>query len=362
MSKIAWAVNTFKQWQRSRNETAKKSPDISPILVDLDDMTKDELNYSISRFLCEVRKIDGSEYVYPSETMHGFVITLQLYLDTIGKSYKFLSDEAFSQIKNTLDNIMKSKAKENIGGSIKQALPITEEEEDLLWQKNVLGDDTPEKLVFTMLYLFGLNFALRGGQEHRYLRRGVNSQIALCRNEHGKYLSYTEDTSKSNQGGLKHRQVKKKSVQAYENSDPSRCIVKLYEKYISKCPDPAKCSAFYLRPLAKPTTDLWYAAQPLGRHKLATVVSTLCNQGGLDGYRTNHSLRTSAATRLYHAGVDEQLITEVTGHQSNAVRNYKRTTTAQKRKISDVIQGASVNETELQKKNIQVSININLNE
>jgi integrase len=76
-------------------------------------------------------------------------------------------------------------------------------------------------------------------------------------------------------------------------------------------------------------------------NSITSVVSTLCNDGGLHGYRTNHSLRTSAATRLYQAGVDEQLITEVTGHRSNAVRNYKRTTTAQKRKISEVIQGSS---------------------
>jgi integrase len=46
----------------------------------------------------------------------------------------------------------------------------------------------------------------------------------------------------------------------------------------------------------------------------------MCKDRGLHGYRTNHSLRTSAATRLYQAGVDEQLITEVTGHRSNAVK------------------------------------------
>ena len=237
---------------------------------------------------------------------------------------------------------MKIKSKDNIGGAKKQALPITEEEEDTLWSKNVLGDDTREKLLYTLVYLMGLNFALRGGEEHRNLRRGERSQLSLRESEQGKFLNYTEDTSKANQGGLKHRKVQKKSVQAYENiQHPDRCIVKLYEKYISKCPGSDKCDAFYLRPRLKPNEDVWYAAQPLGRHKLATVVSTLCNDEGLHGYRTNHSLRTSAATRLYQAGVDEQLITEVTGHRSNAARNYKRTTTAQKRKISEVIQGSS---------------------
>lgn len=37
----------------------------------------------------------------------------------------------------------------------------------------------------------------------------------------------------------------------------------------------------------------------------------------------DYSLRASATTRLYHAGVDEELIPEVTGHRSNAIRNYK---------------------------------------
>lgn len=34
---------------------------------------------------------------------------------------------------------------------------------------------------------------------------------------------------------------------------------------------------------------------------------------------TNHSLRATAATRLYAAGVDEQLIAEKTGHRSSTV-------------------------------------------
>ena len=45
--------------------------------------------------------------------------------------------------------------------------------------------------------------------------------------------------------------------------------------------------------------------------------------------------------RDYHAGVDEQLISEVTGHRSNAIRDYKCTTTTQKRNLSEILQGHS---------------------
>ena len=36
---------------------------------------------------------------------------------------------------------------------------------------------------------------------------------------------------------------------------------------------------------------------------------------GDQGYRTNHSLRAAAASRLYQSGVDEQLKPEVTGYR-----------------------------------------------
>lgn len=64
---------------------------------------------------------------------------------------------------------------------------------------------------------------------------------------------------------------------------------------------------------------------PLTGINLQTVVSDICNEGGLhiDLEATNHSLRASAAIRIYHAGVDEQLISEVTGQRLDAIRNYK---------------------------------------
>ena len=116
------------------------------------------------------------------------------------------------------------------------------------------------------------------------------------------------DVSKNSQGGLKHRHVKAKVVDAYENKkDRQRCIVTVFKKYKYHWPENMP-NAFYLRPLANPKTYVWYAVQPIGRHKLANVVADMCKEGGLPGYRTNHSLRASAASRLYDQQVDEQMI------------------------------------------------------
>ena len=60
---------------------------------------------------------------------------------------------------------------------------------------------------------------------------------------------------------------------------------------------------------------------------------------GFNGFFSNHFLRATATTRLYLAGVDEQLIAEKTGHRSLSVRNYKRTSEDQEKLVRDIVQG-----------------------
>ena len=76
---------------------------------------------------------------------------------------------------------------------------------------------------------------------------------------------------------------------------------------------------------------------PVGINMLTATIARLCKEAGLKGFRSNHSLRATAATRLYEDGQDEQLISEITGHKSNAVREYKRTNTEMKRKANQTI-------------------------
>ena len=65
----------------------------------------------------------------------------------------------------------------------------------------------------------------------------------------------------------------------------------------------------------------------------------MCEQAGIPGYRTNHSLRATAATRLHQSGcVEEQEIMQRTGHRSiEAVRSYKRASREQLEQVSDIL-------------------------
>ena len=65
----------------------------------------------------------------------------------------------------------------------------------------------------------------------------------------------------------------------------------------------------------------------------------MCEQAGIPGYRTNHSLRATAATRLHQSGcVEEQEIMQRTGHRSiEAVRSYKQISSEQLEQVSYIL-------------------------
>ena len=109
----------------------------------------------------------------------------------------------------------------------------------------------------------------------------------------------------------------------------------MYKKYLGLCPADSPADAFYLTPLRRPRPDCWYSRQPIGHNTLSTVVRRMCNAAGISGHSTNHSLLATAATRLFHKGIDEQLIMHVTGHRSTSgVRCYKHISGDQKQRLS----------------------------
>ena len=157
------------------------------------------------------------------------------------------------------------------------------------------------------------------------------------------YLKYTEDLSKNHPGGLKGRKVAPKVVTHHANLDnPKRCFVRLFQRYRQLCPEDAPPHAFYLQPSRNPTSTCWYSKCLLGHTTLGKTVARLCKLAGIEGYKTNHSLRATATSRLYQSGVDEQLVMERTGHRSlEGVHSYKRTSDAQREAPSDILNGGT---------------------
>ena len=122
--------------------------------------------------------------------------------------------------------------------------------------------------------------------------------------------------------------------------------------YLSVQPTDLRCpNDFYLRPMAAPRNNVWYSCQHMGRGKLSKVTASMPQAAKLDGMVTNHSLRATAASRLYQSNCDEQLV-ERTGHRVLLVY-YKRTSSGQL-EISSVLYGNG-------SKNVPVSAPVPIN-
>lgn len=65
---------------------------------------------------------------------------------------------------------MKSLQTAGLGNDPKKVDVISQLVEDELWRTDILGDKTPRQLLRTLIYVLGVNLALRTG-EHRLLRR-----------------------------------------------------------------------------------------------------------------------------------------------------------------------------------------------
>lgn len=353
--KANWAFNVFFEWKVQRNLRALKDPQLRHI-ADITEMPVPDLVYALKRFILEVRKQNG-EY-YPSDTLYDLFVSLQMYLHSAGRMVKFFDDVDFQEVVHVLDNHMKFLASQGFSAPREKAQSIEIDDEEKMWLDGILGDSNPKQLVDTLLYSFGVHFALRAVKEHKSLRVGPRSQFRIKhdRQLNLRYLEYVEDTSKNNQGGLRHRRVQRKISRTYENTvNPERCVLRLYEKYLSLRPTDERCSTdFYLRPLVNPRPDCWYMIQPMGIHTISGIVRKLARQIGIKGKVSNHSCRATCASRIYQGKCDEQLVMEKTGHRSTAVRSYKHTSNKQLKEVSNLLYGQEKHDVEPEVKKAKV--------
>ncbi len=114
-------------------------------------------------------------------------------------------------------------------------------------------------------------------------------------------------------------------------------------------------TSLYLYPLNKPTPQQWYGDCPVGLNTICETVKKLVGSVGItDGKFTNHSLRAMAATRMFNAGIPEKVVKEITGHCSDAVREYECTNLSMKHKaVATISNPENKTQDEVESKNRQ---------
>ena len=242
-------------------------------------------------------------------------------------------DPNFQDLTGALQVRYRELRESGVGAQVHHAAVVTSEEEAILWESKVIGDDSPLALQRTVFFYVGKAFCLRGGQEQRQLRKSqfVRSFDPDC-------YTYVEHGSK-NISGVNTKQVNK-VLPVYASPDARpRCLVYLLVKYFEKFPTDSRVSdLFYLRPKASFMDEsVWYECSPVGVNKLKKYMECMCQEAGIADKKTNHSLRATGASALFNAGVPEKMIREVTGHRSNALQLYERPTLEQRQEASSVL-------------------------
>ena len=113
----------------------------------------------------ETRREDGKPY--PPASLKSLISALNRILQANKAPFSVFDkkDPQFRDLMLTLDSVSSELHREGIGAQCKSASVITYENENILWEKGLLGDDSPRMLQHTVFFYAGLQFCLRGIQE-----------------------------------------------------------------------------------------------------------------------------------------------------------------------------------------------------
>ncbi|XP_011350817.2 zinc finger MYM-type protein 3 isoform X3 [Ooceraea biroi] len=280
--KYTFGVNAWRQWVIGKNAELEKQ--ITPMRkiklfkTDLLQLTADELNYSLCLYVKEVRKPNGAEYA--PDTIFYLCLGIQQYLFENSRIDNIFTDSYYEKFTDCLNEVAK---KFSVLYNDAQYI-VTRVEEEHLWECKQLGAHSPHVLLNTLMFFNTKHFNLVTVEDHMQLSF---SHIM----KHWKRNPAAQPTVAGKVPGSRNvllrfyppqlaqeaNSRKKKVYEQQENEEnPLRCPVKLYEFYLSKCPESVKTrnDVFYLLPERScvPDSPVWYSTSPLAKEHLVKML------------------------------------------------------------------------------------------
>ena len=250
-----WGISVWNEWSRARAvKEAEGSGDIQNLSTPLLEMKEADLAHWLTKFILEVRKTSGEEY--PPKSLYALVRCFKRHFEQ-NRRYDVnpldTTNVFFGDFRAVLDGEMKRLHATGLGSKVKQAEPITPDEETKLWVSGQLGLSIGRALLNTFYFYNCKVFGLRSFDEHRNLK--CSQFIKKVDADQHVYMVYTDYGNKSNRGGLKTMKVDAKCIKQYENSEnPDRCVVNIFEFYFSRIP--SREGQFYFRPQPNSSENL----------------------------------------------------------------------------------------------------------
>ena len=145
-----WCLNLWTQWAEYRSKKLIDEAERQNLLsTDIKVMKKSHIKFWLTMFIVEICRKDGKPY--PPNTLHQIVCRIARALTKAGRTeIDIFNDPDFLLFQYTLDSLMKQ-LKSTGNFEVTKAEVITEEL-DLLWNKGLLGDYSPQVLLDTVLF------------------------------------------------------------------------------------------------------------------------------------------------------------------------------------------------------------------
>ncbi|XP_062574710.1 uncharacterized protein LOC134236557 [Saccostrea cucullata] len=151
------------------------------------------------------------------------------------------------------------------------------------------------------------------------------------------YLEYAERATKTRTGITSD--TRNFAPKMFEDRGNPRCPVLAYKEFANRRPEAMKKpeSPFYIG-ISRNPEKAWFINQPMGKNTIGNIVKVMCEAGGIQGRKVNHSARKTAITSLVHAGVPPTLIQQLFGHKNvNSINNYSTASSDQQRHMSSIL-------------------------
>ncbi|XP_014667450.1 PREDICTED: LOW QUALITY PROTEIN: zinc finger MYM-type protein 3-like [Priapulus caudatus] len=265
------------RWRLRRRTAAASS-----FKTELLQMTAEELSYSLCLFVKEVRKPNGE--CYASDSVYYLCLGIQSFLYENGRVDNIFTDLYYMKFADCLHELISS-YEPIISG---EGYVLGRIEEEILWESRQLGAHSPNVLLNTLMYFNSKYFHLKDVAEHMQL--SFSQILKHWRRkpdpDSGKkpprtiFLRYFPLTLEKQRGPKRKSQDDSMWLEQAEKLDnPLRCPVKLYEFYLSKCPESMKnkSDVYYLIPERScvPDSPVWYSTLPLTSDQVGKMLTRI---------------------------------------------------------------------------------------
>ena len=248
----------------------------------IEEVQPQELNDFLSEFIVTVKRKDAGDYE-PS-SLRGLIASFNRHLKNVKYSKSIVEDREFEQTRKALDARCKLLKKEGRGNRPFADEAISDDEESVLYESNIVGISSAEALINTAWLMNSIHFGLRGCDEHRQM---CWSDVKLLRDADGtEYLEYCERQTKTRSGEEPRniRPVKPKAF-ARPNDPPEKDPVFVYKFYCEKRPSSMQTveAPYYLGiNHSKDSSKCWFKASPMRVNKLTSLMKTMAGKAGFE--------------------------------------------------------------------------------